>query len=80
MGIIGLVISLMAAFCMIIGLIPFLGWFNWITTLPLAFLGAVISTAAMVRTRSVFGIAGLAISGVVIFIASIRLAIGCGIF
>ena len=80
MGLIGLGISALAAVCMLIGLVPFLGWFNWITTLPLAFLGAVISTVGIARSRSIFGIAGLVLSGIVIMIALVRLALGCGIF
>jgi len=80
MGFIGLVISLLAAGCMIIGLIPFLGWLNWILTLPLALLGAVINAVAITRFRSVLAFAGMALCGVVFIIGSFRLLVGCGIF
>lgn len=80
MGIIGLVISLLAAGAMIIGLLPFLGWLNWFLTLPLAVLGAVINAVAITRFRSVLAFAGMAICGVVFIIGSVRLLIGCGIF
>ncbi len=80
MGFIGLAISALAAVCMAIGLVPFLGWFNWISTLPLAFLGVIISTIGIARSRSIFGIAGLLLGGIVILIALVRLALGCGIF
>jgi len=80
MGIIGLIISLIAGFFMLIGLIPFLGWFNWFTTLPVAILGAIISGIAAARWRSGYAIAGLVISLVVFVIALGRLSIGCGIF
>jgi hypothetical protein len=80
MGIIGMGISIAAAFFMLIGLIPFLGWLNWITTLPLATVGVAISGIATGRTKSLFGMAGLVIGVVVIFIAAGRLFIGCGIF
>jgi len=79
MGIIGLIISLIAGFFMLIGLIPFLGWFNWLTTLPVAILGAIISGIAASRWRSGYAVAGLAISLVVFVIALGRLAMGCGI-
>jgi hypothetical protein len=80
MGIIGLIISLIAGFFMLIGLIPFLGWFNWFTTLPVAILGAIISGIAASRWRSGYAIAGLVISLAVFVIALGRLAIGCGVF
>lgn len=80
MGFIGFGISIAAAFFMLIGLIPLLGWLNWITTLPLAVVGATLSGMEAVRSRSILAIAGLVISVVVFFIGMGRLAIGCGIF
>ena len=79
MGAIGLLISLVAGIFMLIGLIPFLGWFNWFTTLPVAILGAIVSGVAAARSRSGLAIAGLVISLAVFVIALARLAIGCGI-
>ena len=80
MGLIGLGISVVAAFFLLIGLVPCLGWWNWITTLPIAVAGATVSSLAVLRSRSGLGIAGLVISLVVVVIAMGRLAIGCGIF
>jgi hypothetical protein len=80
MGLIGSILSMVAGGFMFIGLIPFLGWLNWITTLPLAAVAAVLCGLGLVKRKSVFAIAGLAISLVVFFIALGRLAIGCGIF
>jgi len=80
MSIIGFIISLIAAFFMLIGLIPFMGWFNWFTTLPAAVLGAIISGVAFSFSKSRIAMAGLIISGAVFLIALGRLAIGCGIF
>jgi hypothetical protein len=80
MSLIGLGISVAAVLFMLLGLIPFLGWLNWITTLPLSVVGAALSGVAIARSRSVLAIAGLIISVVVFFIAIDRLAIGCGIF
>ena len=80
MGLIGFIVSLIAGVFMIIGLIPFMGWFTWITTLPAALAGAAISGLGMAKGRSGFAIAGLVISLVVFIIALGRLAIGCGVF
>jgi hypothetical protein len=78
-GILGFVVSLVAAGFMVIGLIPFLGWLNWLTTLPLSIVGAALSAVGLVRHRNHIAVAGLAISIVVFFIAVGRLIIGCGI-
>ncbi len=80
MGIAGFVISLVAGFFMLIGLIPFLGIINWFTTLPAAVLAAILSGVALSRSRSGLAVAGLAISLAVFFIAILRLALGGGIF
>ena len=80
MSIIGFIISLVAALFMLIGLIPFMGWFNWFTTLPVAVLGAIISGLAFSLSRNRLAIAGLVISGAVFLIVLGRLAIGCGVF
>jgi hypothetical protein len=80
MGFIGLGVSMVAVLFMFIGLIPFLGWLNWITTLPLAVVGATMSGLGIARSRSILGIVGLIISAIVFFIALARLSVGCGIF
>ena len=79
MAIAGFVISLVAALFMLIGLIPFLGWFNWFTSLPAAFLGAIISGVAAARHKSGLAVAGLIISALVFFISLVRLFLGGGI-
>lgn len=79
MSIAGFIISLVAALFMLIGLIPFLGWFNWFTTLPAAILGAIINGIATARHKSGLAIAGLVISMAVFFIAVLRLILGGGI-
>jgi hypothetical protein len=80
MGIIGFIVSLVAGGFMLIGLIPLLGWLNWITTLPLAIAGAVLSGIGLVHSKSGIAVAGLVISIAVFFIAIVRLIIGHGIF
>jgi hypothetical protein len=62
-----------------IGLLP--GWvlFNFLTTIPAALLGAIISGIAIIRTRSGSGLTGLVISLAVIAIAILRIIIGKGV-
>jgi hypothetical protein len=79
-GFISLGLSIASGFFMLIALIPFLGWLNWITTLPLAIAGAILGLLSAARDKNIFGIAGLIIGIIVIFIGSGRLFIGCGIF
>jgi hypothetical protein len=79
MSFIGLIISLIAAFFLLIGLIPFLGWFNWFTTLPAAVLGAIICAIAITKAKSRVAITGLIISLAVFVISLLRLSIGGGI-
>jgi hypothetical protein len=80
MGIIGFILSLVAGGFMLIGLIPFLGWLNWITTLPAAVAAAVLCGLKLSsRSRDVFAITGLIISILIFVIAISRLWAGCGI-
>ena len=79
MGFIGLIVSFVAAVFMFVGLIPFLGWLNWFTTLPVAIAGAVLSIITLLRNpRSLFGVGGLIISLAVLFVAVVRLSLGWG--
>jgi hypothetical protein len=80
MGIIGFIFSLVAAGFMLIGLLPFLGWLNWVTTLPAAVAGAVLSGIDVSRSKGGIGAAGLIISLIVFVIGVGRLVLGCGAF
>ena len=80
MSIAGFILSLVAGFFMLIGLIPFLGILNWFTTLPAAALGIIFSSIGISKSKSGLAAAGLAISIVVFCIAVLRLIIGGGIF
>jgi len=79
MGLIGFILSLVAGGFMLIGLIPLLGWLNWITTLPIAIVAVIFSALGTSKNRGGIGVAGLVISIVVILVAIGRLNLGCGI-
>jgi hypothetical protein len=79
MGLIGFILSLVAGGFMLIGLIPLLGWLNWITTLPLGIVAVVFSGLGLAKSKNGFAIAGLVIGILVILIAIGRLQLGCGI-
>jgi hypothetical protein len=82
LGLIGFIISLVAAGFTLVGLIPGLGWINWFTSLPLAVTGAALCGISLTRRGllSILGILGLIVSIAVFFIAFSRLVVGCGIF
>ncbi len=80
MGILGLLVSLLAGLFLLIGLIPFLGWLNWFTTLPTAVLAIILSGLGLARRpKSGIALAGLTIGFCVAVISLIRLSIGWGI-
>lgn len=72
-------LSLVAGFFLLIGLIPFLGWSNWFTTLPAAILGIVFSSVAMSKSKNGLATAGFVIGILVFVVAVIRLILGGGI-
>jgi len=72
--------SVVAIFFALIGLIPLLGWLNWITTLPLAVLAIIFSGVALARGERGPGASLGLIGGVVLFFWAIfRLSLGAGI-
>ena len=79
MSIAGFIISLIAGLFLLIGLIPFLGWSNWFTTLPASVLGAICCGVAVSKSRSGLATTGLVISLAVFCVAILRLAIGGGV-
>ena len=79
MAVAGFIFSLVAGLFLLIGIIPFLGWSNWFTTLPLAILGIVFSSIAVGKYRNSLGTAGLVIGCLVFVVAVIRLIVGGGI-
>jgi hypothetical protein len=79
MGIFGCGAGLLAALFFLIGLIPFLGWINWITTLPLAAVAASLSYVALRQDRrNSLAALGLTASVILILVALFRLSLGGG--
>lgn len=76
----GCALSVLAGLFLAVGLIPFLGWLNWFTSLPLSILGAVFCYLTL-RERPDTPIAqfGLVASVLLLCITLFRLAIGGGV-
>lgn len=80
-GLLGILFGLAGGVCLLVGLLPLLGWLNWITSLPLATVGLALSRiSAGRRIGSSLGTAGTVICSAVIAIALFRLALGGGFF
>ena len=77
MGLLGLFLGFLAGIFLLVGLIPLLGWMNWITSLPLAVLGAIFGAAG--RRKSTLGTAALVLNILIMVIALFRLSLGHGI-
>jgi hypothetical protein len=77
LGLVGFLLGLLAGIFLLVGLIPLLGWVNWITSLPLAVLGAIFG--AVGRRTSVLATAALVLNLLIIAIALFRLSLGSGI-
>ena len=83
MGIISLLWGVAAGFGMVIGMIPCLGWLNWLV-IPFTFGGLVFSIVAVILSSrdnrpSGAAIAGLVICAIVGALATMRLVLGGGV-
>lgn len=80
MGGLGCALSLFAGLFLVIGFVPFLGWLNWLTTLPLSLAAAVFCYLA-VRNQPGNQMAsmGLLASVLIFAFGSFRLFLGAGI-
>ena len=78
MGVIALIVGILSFLFMCIGLIPFLGWFNWLN-LPLAVIGLVLGAIGLNgrRTRGA-AIGGLIFCASALVIGIFRLIVGFG--
>ena len=79
-GLLGLFFGFLAAVFLLVGILPLLGWLNWITSVPLALVGLMFSR---ISARGGFGrslgIAGTVLSIGVLVLALFRLFLGHGI-
>ena len=79
-GLLGILCGFLAGVCLLVSLLPLLGWLNWITSLPLAVIGLIFSwVSASRRVGSSLGTVGTVICLAVIGIALFRLLLGGGI-
>ena len=76
----GCALSFLAGCFLLIGLIPFLGWLNWLTTLPLSVLAGIFCYQAM-RTspNDPMPRVGLIASVLIFAFGAFRLSLGAGI-
>ena len=73
----GFIISLAAVMLLLLTIMPFLGWINWLN-IPLAVIGlAFCLIGAITSTSKRFSIAGIVICCIVITLAALRLK-ACG--
>lgn len=79
MSALGCGFGLLAAISFFIGLVPFLGWLNWFTTLPLAVIAAAMAYSAMKNGRNDGGARFTLAASVLLIIVTLgRLSIGGG--
>ena len=81
MGLISLLWGIVGMLLMFIGLVPLLGWSNWLI-IPFAGVGAIIAAVGILFTASPRrgrAKTGLLLNGIVIVVAIVRLGIGGGI-
>ncbi len=80
MGALGCGLALLATLFMLLGLIPFLGWLNWFTSLPLAIVATVLFYLDLREPpRLPYSQIGFLGSVVVLCIVIFRLVIGGGL-
>lgn len=81
MGLISLLWGIVAMVLMFIGLIPLLGWANWII-IPFAGVGAIVAAIGVLFTASGKrgrAATGLILNAIVIVVAVMRLSMGGGV-
>lgn len=81
MGLISLLWGIVAMIFMFVGLVPLLGWGNWLV-IPFAGMGAIIAAIGIALTskeKRGRAKAGLVLNAIVIIVAAIRLSMGGGI-
>ena len=80
LSIVSLIWGILAIFGMAVGIIPFLGSFNYLN-IPFAVFGLLFSVLVIVlSSKKELAVVGSFLCGVAIFIGAIRLVLGFGIF
>jgi hypothetical protein len=80
MQVIGFIMGILSILGMLFGLIPFLGWSNWLV-IPFAGIGLIISIIGVaVSKRGGIGVIGIILCLIALFISIPRLFIGGGVF
>ena len=77
-GLIALLFAFLAAVFLLVGLIPLLGWLNWITSLPLAIIGLAFAQVSAKRGNSL-GVGVRILCLALIVLALFRLLLGHGL-
>jgi hypothetical protein len=79
MSVIGFIFAILSALVLLLTIIPFLGWINWLN-LPFAFIGLIFSVIGFTATKiKGLGMAGIVICCIVIILGILRLK-ACGGF
>ena len=81
MGLFGCGLSFVAGCFLLLGLIPFLGWLNWFTTMPLSAFAAILCYVAIKDRPNAAPLAkiGLLAATFVLLIALFRLSLTGGL-
>ncbi len=81
MGLLGCGFSIIAGFFLLIGLIPFLGWLNWFTTIPLAVAAAALCYVGIQNRPNSAPLArlGLVAATFVLLLALVRVSLTGGL-
>ncbi|MGB3307294.1 MAG: hypothetical protein WBA63_13975 [Thermomicrobiales bacterium] len=81
MGLLGCGLSFLAGCFLLVGLIPFLGWLNWLTTVPLSALAAILCYVAIRDRPNVDPLVrvGLLSATFILLLALFRLSLGGGL-
>lgn len=79
MSFIGLILGIIAFFWMLIALIPFLGWMNWLV-IPFSIIGLIISIIGHSSRANAAALTGIVLCSIAIVIGILRLSIGGGFF
>ena len=80
MQVIAFIMGIFSILGMFIGLLPLIGWFNWLV-IPFAGTGLIISIVSVaVARRGGIGVAGIILCTIALFVSIPRLIIGGGFF